>query len=91
MEAKDTVMTQNEINAMEWSGDVGHLCKEIAKAQAEITAPIFFEEGRKAGKREVVEDIERQLAPEDTWFIAGRKWLKKWQAFLKEKGIKEAK
>ena len=69
MEAKDTVMSpeQLQIILLKCCGDIScseealKLWKTIAQDQAEITAPIFYAEGHKAGIREVVEWLQPQL------------------------------
>lgn len=76
MAAKDTVMS-----------DAGLF--KMVETQAEIIAPTFFEEGRKAGVREVVEDINKEMsnAPMGLRLARFEKLLNKWKAKLKEWGI----
>ena len=50
------------------------LLLELLKAQAELT--------REETLKEIGAQLEKQLAPEDTWFIAGRKFI---QALLQGK------
>jgi len=88
MEAKDTVMKDSQI----WDIILQIIIspeepiviqdgRAIAKAQAEITAPIFFEEGRKAGYDKAVKDA---VVPIEKAFKGGKKagirevveWLK---------------
>ena len=77
MEAKDTVMSDAEL--MSWHLRPLECRRAIALAQAEITASVFSEEGRKAGIREVVKWIQYHLPDYE--------FGDEWQAFLKEKGI----
>ena len=66
MEAKDTVISLEQIVGILAGeiisdkylySDVYKLCKKVCQAQAEITAPIFFEEGRKAGYKQALKSI----------------------------------
>jgi len=104
MKAEDRVMSKQDIlnlykgfhrpfeSALETQRDYD---LEIAKAQAKITAPIFFEAGRKAMIREVVEWIKpklnyRVLLIDPAHPVFGYELEvseKEWEAKLKEWGI----
>lgn len=76
MEAKETVMSGEQIEKAWKSAKPRETeFQAVAQAQAEITWDIAFRAGEKQCRESIAESIERQLAPEDTWFIAGRKWL----------------
>ena len=90
MEAKDTVMSDAEL--MSWHLRPLECRRAIALAQAEITAPIFFEEGRKAGIREVVKWIEYYSRQPQIYPEAGNVPMRgifeeDWQAKRKDWGI----
>lgn len=82
MKASDTVMSQEEINAMDWTGDVGHLCSAVAKAQAEISF--------KAGIKEVVDFIEGESEihnVHEAGCLCLCIYLLAWKAKLKDWGL----
>ncbi len=81
MEAKDTVIKPDETLL---TG------QRLLEAQAEITAPIFFEEGRKAGRKEVVEWIlrHRKSPSNDYTHYFWDFTLNELEAKLKEWGLK---
>lgn len=99
MKAKDTAMSDEQIEELvdnyesEWAmgKEVGTLPRQVAKAQAEITAPIFFEEGRKAGIREVVDSLDWEETVFQT--LEGSPIIRvsiskeEWQAKLLEWGV----
>jgi len=115
MEAKDTVMMDCEIQTIlsdvlnVKKGSESTLRRELCKAQAEITAPIFYKagwdeckrlglnedawvDGHNKGMQKVVDFIDGcysfPIRPADGiqyWDT----WREKWQAFLKENGLKE--
>ena len=60
MEAKDTVLSNGKL--LEIFGTPNFTERQGREKQAEITAPIFFEEGRKAGRREVVEWVSQHFS-----------------------------
>lgn len=78
MEAKDTVMSDEQI----YQASFGKC--SIMEAQAEITAPVFFEEGRKAGIKEVVEWINKNATDIKCSGVMLTFLIKMWQAKLKE-------
>jgi len=98
LEAKDTVMRQETIhekyfnNTMPWPAISA---RYVAQAQAEITGKVMYDEGFKAGMNVVADwiekdryDINQKNVPELGIIPISLIHLERWQAFLKEKGIK---
>ena len=66
MEAKDTVMSDDWLMHHIIANDIGYpyyayikAAKSLVEAQAEITGKIMYDEGFKAGQKEVVEWIDK--------------------------------
>jgi len=79
---EDTVINKKDLFN---KGMASATFEELTEAQAEITFPLAEEQGRKAGREEVVGWVEGNLVGGTEHFIGidGRKW----QAKLKEWGI----
>jgi len=86
MEAKDTVMTEEELQIFwrnpEDCDDVG-----IAESQAEISFTLGEEQGRQAGVKEVVEWLGLHRSETTRQFVGFTIDKKNWQAKLKEWGL----
>ena len=91
MEAKDTVMDEEEKLVCSLVSEfslkrIHDVIDETCEHQAEISFPL----GKQEGIKEVVEDMEKAMDITKPGFTihAAFKCLEKWQAFLKERGLK---